>query len=51
MTADEMQQRNIKAMGEPLGRQYTTMFEQLSLCLNSSRCCIFIGESFSNYSA
>jgi hypothetical protein len=31
MTADEMRQRNIKAMGEALGMQYTTMFEQVSL--------------------
>src|SRR5271166_4526618 len=31
MTADEMRQRNIRAMGEALGMQYTTMFEQVSL--------------------
>jgi len=30
MTADEMEKRNIAAMGEPLGRPYTVLFHEVS---------------------
>jgi len=30
MTANEIEQRNIAAMGEPLGKQYTVMFQEVA---------------------
>ncbi len=30
MTADEIEKRNIAAMGEPLGKQYTALFTELT---------------------